>query len=195
MYKIIEKNAGEVPVLKVGNYYKNQWEYYPEAEFSVCYSDVGFHAKFKVPEKNPKAVMTEHFQGVHLDSCVEWFVNFAPKICDRYFNFEMNANGVLNANFRKDRYDKIPLTVEDAEALNIETQVFDECWTVEYTVTFDFIKKFIPDYEFKKGMEIKANVYKCGDETKAPHYGMWQEIKREKPDFHQPDDFGTMIIE
>lgn len=95
-------------------------------------------------EKAPKADATKHFEPVHLDSCVEWFVNFAPKICDRYFNFEINANGVINANFRKDRLDKLPLTVGDAEALNIKAQVFDDFWTVDYTVTFDFIKKFIP---------------------------------------------------
>lgn len=195
MYKIVEKGTGEVPVLKVKNYYENPEKYYPEVEFSVCYSDVGFHAKFKVPEKNPKAVMTRHFEFVHLDSCVEWFVNFYPEKCDRYFNFETNANGVLNAHFRKDRYDKTPLTEEDADSLNIKTQILDDYWTVEYTVTFDFIRKFIPDYEFKKGMELKANVYKCGEETEKPHLGMWQEIKREKPDFHQPDDFGTMVIE
>lgn len=195
MYKIVEKGTGHVPVLKVKNYYKNDEGYYPEVEFSVCYSDTGFHAKFKVPEKNPRAVMTEHFQGVHLDSCVEWFVNFAPEKCDRYFNFETNANGVLNAHFRKDRHDKLPLTVQDANSLNIKTEILEDYWTVEYTVTFDFIKKFIPDYEFKKGMELKANVYKCGEATEVAHFGMWQEIKREKPDFHQPDDFGTMVIE
>ena len=195
MYKIIEKNAGEVPVLKVKNYYKNEGNYYPEIEFSVCYDEDGFHAKFKVPEKNPKAVMTKHFEKVNLDSCVEWFVNFAPDICDRYFNFEVNANGVFNTCLRKDRHDKILLTEEDMDSLNAKTEIFEDFWTVEYTVGFDFIKKYIPGYEFKKGAMLKSNVYKCGDETEFPHYGMWQEIKREKPDFHQPGDFGTMIIE
>lgn len=195
MYKIIKKGTGEVPVIKVENYYKNEKDYYPEVEFSVCYTDEGFEVLFKVYERNPKAVMTKHFEFVHLDSCVEWFVNFYPEKCDRYFNFETNANGVINTHFRKDRYDKIPLTVQDAESLNIKTEILDDYWTVTYTVTFDFIKKFIPDYEFKKGMELKANVYKCGEETEAPHLGMWQEIKREKPDFHRPEDFGTMVIE
>ena len=44
-------------------------------------------------------------------------------------------------------------------------------------------------------MKLKSNVFKCGESVVKPHFGMWQEIKREKPDFHQPDDFGTMIIE
>ena len=194
MYKIL-KNTGEIPLIKVENYYENEAKYYPDVEFSVCYDDVGFHAKFKVFEKAPKADATKHFEPVHLDSCVEWFVNFAPEICDRYFNFEINANGVLNAHFRKGRHDKLPLTVGDAEALNIKAQVFDDFCNVYYTVTFDFIKKFIPTYEFKQGMKLKSNVFKCGEAVVKPHFGMWQEIKREKPDFHQPDDFGTMIIE
>lgn len=44
-------------------------------------------------------------------------------------------------------------------------------------------------------MKLKSNVFKCGETVEKPHFGMWQEIKREKTDFHQPDDFGTMIIE
>lgn len=194
MYVIAEKGTKDVKTLTIKNYYENEWKYYPEVEFSACYSEEGFHIKFKVPESNPKAVMTKHFEFVHLDSCVEWFVNFYPEKCDRYFNFEVNANGVLNAHFRKDRYDKLPLTVEDADSLNIKTSICDNYWTVEYTVTFDFIKKFIPEYKFEKGMELKSNVFKCGEETQFPHYGMWQEIKREKADFHRPEDFGTMII-
>ena len=56
------------------------------------------------------------------------------------------------------------------------------------------VETIVKALDEKKGMELKANVFKCGEEVEMPHFGMWQEIKREKPDFHQPDDFGIMVI-
>ena len=81
-----------------------------------------------------------------------------------------------------------------AEMLDIKVEILEECWTVDLTVPFEFIKKHIPDYEFKKGLKHPANVYKCGDETEFPHWGCWKMVSREKPDFHIPSYFGTMTI-
>ena len=44
------------------------------------------------------------------------------------------------------------------------------------------------------GDTIKANFYKCGDETEHLHYGMWSRCETEKPDFHRPEFFGTLVI-
>lgn len=194
MYPIKKKGSSDIPVITLTDYIKPNG-YCPKVEFSVCYDTEGFHAHFKVHEKNPKATKTKHFEHVHLDSCAEWFINFDPNHTDRYFNFEVNANGVLNASFRKDRYDSIDLTREDAESLNIKTEILDDFWTVDYTISFDFIKKYIPDYEMKPGLKLPSNVYKCGDETEFPHHGCWCMVDREHPDFHIPSYFGTMFVE
>ncbi|MBO4940788.1 MAG: carbohydrate-binding family 9-like protein [Clostridia bacterium] len=194
MYTIKEKGCSDIPVITLTDYI-NTNGYYPKVEFNVCYSSEGFHVHFTAYEKNPKAIATKHFGMVHLDSCLEWFVVFDPEHCDRYFNFEVNPNGAMNVSFRKDRYEKIDLTEEDLLMLGIKTEIFDNYWTADYTVTFDFIKKYIPDYEFKSGMTLPANVYKCGDETEFPHWGCWCMVDREKPDFHKPEYFGTMVIE
>ncbi len=193
MYKIVKKGSGEIPKITLTDYVDPNG-YCPRVEFSACYDDQGFHAHFITYEKNPKAVATEHFQYVHLDSCVEWFINFDPIHTDRYFSFEMNSNCVTNSSFRKDRYDTQLLTVEDAESLNIRSEFFEDYWTLDFTVTYDLIRKYIPDYEFKTGLKHPANVYKCGDETEFPHYGCWGMVNREKPDFHIPSYFKTMTI-
>jgi hypothetical protein len=39
---------------------------------------------------------------------------------------------------------------------------------------------------------LKANFYKCGDETSNPHYLSWNNIMTKEPDFHQPGYFGIM---
>ena len=193
MYTIKKKGSENIPVITIRDYINT--DYTPEVEFSATYSDVGFHAHFKAYEKNPKATKTQHLELVNKDSCLEWFMNFDPVHTDRYFNFEMNAKGIANIAFRKDRYDKTPLTVEDIESLDIKTEIFEEYWTLDYTVPFELLKKYIPDYEFKTGLEHPANVYKCGDETEVPHWGCWSMVNREKPDFHIPSYFGTMTVE
>ena len=194
MYTIKKKGSENIPTITITDYIDPNG-YCPKIVFSVTYSDEGFHVHYDAYEKNPKRVMTQHFQPVHLDSCLEWFVRFDPEHSQRYVNFEVNANGVINFSFRMDRYDELFFTEEDAECLNIKTEIFEDYWTIDYTVPFTFIKKYIPDYEFKKGMVLDSNVYKCGDETEFEHYGCWKMVDRTKPDFHLPRYFGKMIIE
>ncbi len=44
-------------------------------------------------------------------------------------------------------------------------------------------------------MVIKANVYKCGDDTAVAHYGSWSPVKSNQPDFHRPECFGDMVLD
>lgn len=169
--------------------------YKPEVNFELGMNEVGFTMNITVMEANPKREKTEHLQFVHEDSCVEWFVNFLPEKCDRYFNFEVNANGIMNVAFRKDRYDKQLLSLEDIASLGIKTEIFDTYWTVSYVVPFTLIQKYIPEYQFSEGMTILSNFYKCGAATEFPHHGIWNPVPFEKPDFHQPDYFGEIILE
>lgn len=169
--------------------------YKPHVEFRLSVDDKGFLMNIKVSERNPKRIKTEHQSDVHKDSCVEWFANFAPEICDCYFNFEVNANGAMHVAFRKNRYEKRELSIEDIAMLNIQTEISEEMWTVDYCVPFSLIKKYIPQYHYVKGMSIRTNFYKCGDETEFPHYGIWKEYPLEKPDFHRPEYFGEILLD
>ena len=194
MYTIKKKGSADIPTITLTDYIDPNG-YCPKIVFSVTYSDKGFHVHYDAYEKDPKRVMTEHFQTVHLDSCLEWFINFDPEHTSTYINFEINANGVINFSHRVDRNTDEKFTVEDAECLNIKTEIFDDMWTLDYTVPFTFIKKYMPEYEFKIGAVLPSNVYKCGDETAVEHYGCWKMVDREKPDFHRPEYFGRMIVE
>ena len=168
--------------------------YKPEVTFELGMNEIGFTMDITTLESNPKREKTEHLQFVHEDSCVEWFVNFMPKKCDRYFNFEVNANGVMNVAFRKDRRDKQLLSLEDIASLGITTKIHDTYWKVSYVVPFMLISKYIPEYQYTEGMTILSNFYKCGDKTEFPHYGIWNPKPLEKPDFHQPDYFGEITL-
>ena len=195
MYTIVKEGSGEVPRLSIEHYYPSEHGYRPKVSLGICYNEVGFHAHFDVFETNPLGTKTKHFEYVHEDSCVEWFVKFAPETCESYFNFEVNCNGTMNVSFRKNRHDDvIKLTEEDVISLNIKAQVHEDFWTVDYTVPYRLIQKYIPDYQFKTGSIIMANAYKCGDNTEFPHYGCWNMTDPDVLDFHKPEYFAGMNI-
>ena len=168
--------------------------YKPKVTYELSVVETGFAMHITAWESNPLREKTEHLQFVHEDSCLEWFANFLPESCDRYFNFEVNANGIMNVAFRKDRYDATPLTMEDIASLNIQTEIFDDYWTASYVVPFTLIEKYIPQYRYEPGMAILSNFYKCGDKTKYPHYGIWNPSPLVKPDFHRPEFFAEIVV-
>ncbi|MFR4039417.1 MAG: carbohydrate-binding family 9-like protein, partial [Butyricimonas faecalis] len=38
------------------------------------------------------------------------------------------------------------------------------------------------------------NIHKCGNKLPHPHFVTWNPIPTEKPDFHRPEFFGTLIF-
>ena len=170
-------------------------EYNSEVYAQLSYDEDGFLVKFTTFESNPKRTKTEHFEHVHLDSCVEFFVNFDFQNSDKYINFETNANGVMNASFRRNRADSQKLLKEEIDSFGIKTEIYDDKWTVNYKIGFPFIKKYYPQFDIEKCEFIKCNFYKCGDETKIMHYLSYFDVGCEKPDFHRPEFFGKIKIE
>ena len=169
--------------------------YKPYVEYELSMDEFGFLMYINVRESDPRRRETEHQRDIYKDSCVEWFVNFMPDSCDRYFNFETNANGAMHVAFRRDRHEGQMLTAEDIAALNIHAEIKDSTWEVSYSVPFSLIRKYIQQYRFEEGMKIRTNFYKCGDETEFPHYGIWTEYALEKPDFHRPECFGEIVLD
>lgn len=169
-------------------------EYNADVCAQVSYDNSGFIVKFTVDESNPLAEKREHFAPVNEDSCVEFFVNFTPDSAKRYINFEVNAGGFMNASFRADRYDSIDLLLEEVESFNINAEVFDAYWTVEFKIGYDFIKKYYPDFDINNCQYILGNFQKCGDNTETEHYLSYFPIECENPDFHRPEYFQKMNV-
>ena len=191
---IITKETNSEP-LKITHQSWKGFAEKPETHAFLSLIETGFKASFKVFENNPKRVHTSHFSPVHTDSCVEWFVNFAPTLSDKYFNFEVNAAGAMNVAFRLDRYNITNLTEEEVLSFNITPVIHDGYWEVSYEIPFSFIEKYIPGYKPENNTTIKTNMYKCGDETEAVHYLSLFHIGHPQPDFHRPEYFAEMQIE
>ena len=156
----------------------------------ICYDEDNLYLRLRAVEENIRAEYLSPMSPVCTDSCLEFF--FLPE--DRYFNIEINPNGCMFVGLGHDRSDTAPLPRDDyTELLDIQTKRTEDGWEVSYRIPLSFIQLYQPGYTFTG--TLKANVYKCGDLTVHKHFLSWNPVLSEKPDFHRPQDFGTMIFE
>jgi hypothetical protein len=134
-------------------------------------------------------------EAVWEDSCVEFFVSSGNQADAEYWNFEFNALGTcLSAYGTKSYREFLPETSTkqilrfsslNGSRLPAEGDLFD--WSLVVAIPLNLIG-------LKKGKPFWGNFYKCGDETKIPHFLSWKGIKSGSPDFHLPQFFGEMIL-
>ena len=168
--------------------------YCPETTAALVYiKDKGFFARLECKELFPKALELEPDGSVYKDSCMEWFVNFTPENGPMYMNLEGNAAGTLHCKLGKDRHGRQPLP-ENVQRPLAKAGSFEEGWFIEYFVPMSTVSAIYGKDSFTPGTVIHGNFYKCGDETEIPHFGMWNEVALDNPDFHRPEFFGVMEI-
>lgn len=183
----------KIPCLEVNNF---QW--LPALDIrmkaQLCYDETGIHVHLRAWEQNIRAEYNEPLSMVCEDSCMEFF--FRPVEADlRYFNFEINPNGCTYIGFGPDMPNLVRLIPQEEDTfLQKKTGYTDDGWEVYYTVPVSMIQVFFPGYILEPGKKIYANCYKCGDETKQPHFISWNPIESETPNFHRPQDFGLMEL-
>jgi len=167
----------------------------PIVRFSLGYGKQELFLKYSVAENYLLAEKKETNQAVYQDSCVEFFVQ--PGIGVPYLNFEFNCIGTCLAQIGYSRQDRLYLAPERIfkirrnsslgnHKISLKKGMFE--WTLMLAIPFNLFLKKKP----KGGDQVKANFYKCGDLLPEVHYLAWNNIETTKPDFHQPDFFGTL---
>lgn len=162
-----------------------QLEYVPE---------LGFTVKLICHESAPLARYTQFMDDVWNDSCLEFFVNFAPQNTDKYLNFEMNAKGAWLVGFGKEREGRVVPALFEGYAHPPKATIEADRWSVELFLPLKDMKELFGDFDPQPGYRFLGNFYKCGDETPAEHYLSWHPITSAGPDFHRPECFGTLEI-
>ncbi len=172
------------------------FSYKPEVCFRAGWYEGAIIIHFTVREESTKAEYYKPNSPVHKDSCVEFFINPGN---DTYFNFEINPIGTVYLGHGTGRSDSSPIPeVEKVETLSsLGTAVFKEkqleSWSLTIRIPLEIFKNTL--LINPGGNDFGANFYKCGDELKTPHFISWNPIKTEKPDFHQPEFFGSIFFE
>ncbi|MDR2617698.1 MAG: hypothetical protein LBC62_02400 [Treponema sp.] len=172
------------------------WKEFPlsmEVFAQVCHDNRALHVRLAACEQDPLARFSGDTDMVCLDSCLEFF--FSPLADGRYFNFEFNPKGTLYLGFGTDRNLSIRQLVKDyRQFFSVKPFASGSFWGVEFAVPVSFITLYCPGFSLEKGRTITANFYKCGDETKTPHYLVWNHVDTEKPDYHRPEFFGQLVL-
>lgn len=159
----------------------------------VCWSDQGLYIRQTAQEPIVRAELQGPLERVCNDSCMEFFLR--PTEALHYFNFEFNPNASLYLGFRTGRENAVRLIPEKyLEQFDPKTARTADGWELTYHVPFAFIQLFFPGWQAEPGKKMYANFYKCGDETPNPHYLAWNPIRWDTPEFHRPEQFGTLIL-
>ena len=172
------------------------WKDFPhlvEARVYLGYTQEYLWLHYEVFNDYVKAVYRSDQDPVWQDSCVEFFLRDGAI----YHNFEFNSLGVCLSAYGPDRHARISLEKgEMAQILRFPSLTRDTLpaegvkadWMLTVAIPLSLIG-------LKRGCEFWANFYKCGDETRVPHYLSWSPIGTLTPDFHQPTYFGLAELE
>lgn len=174
--------------------------YLPTTQFAMVYSSNTIILHFKVEEDEVCGFVTEDFGPVSSDSCVEFFACMGQD--DLYYNIECNCLGFITMAVRKTRNEKEYATSEIVRTIKRNTTFGPNSigeitkkisWHCVLEIPFSvFFKHNITNI---KGQSIRANFYKCGGTDEYKHYVSWNPIVSEKPDFHRPECFGTILFD
>jgi hypothetical protein len=218
VYKV--KKLGAPPVIN-GDWNKREWKnvetihverhmggmprFVPTVEAKMAYDDNNVYVIFRVQDRNVQSTVTEINGPVSENSCVEFF--FAPDsaLPLHYFNLEINAGGTPLMFYITKPWtgvthlqDEEIKTIEIAHSLPAVVNPEMEgpvTWTIEYRIPLSTLKKYSHVTPPAPGVQWKGNFYKTGSRTSNPNYMTWSFVDNEKPNFHLPQFFGTLIFE
>ncbi|NMA83990.1 MAG: hypothetical protein GX962_09025 [Epulopiscium sp.] len=176
--------------------------YMPKTIAQLAYTDQGLHVRLESYEKSIAAKYHDLNDPVHKDSCMEFFFNPNPSKDNRYLNFEINAIGTLHLGIGGERSTRRHMNEVDPKTFKIQPSVTvntlegykGPSWVLQYFIPFSWLEEYYGPVSFQSGHKMMGNFYKCGDDTAFPHYGCWNLIETEKPDFHRPEYFGELIF-
>lgn len=169
-----------------------------QAEVFVAHTNTTLVLLYDVKDELVRASATHDFENVWEDSCVEFFVQREGE--KTYRNFECNILGTLLASQRENRNDAQRLTSFMpliSRFSTIQPRITADRHACDWTMFIEIPKEALGFAETENLSEqtLRANFYKCGDNTPEPHYLSWNPIDVENPNFHLPEFFGKLILE
>lgn len=165
---------------------------------TAAHNGMKLYLCFRVEGEQLRVMHTCDFDPVWQDSCVEFFMQREGE--DTYRNFECNALGALLAAHRESRESFRRLTEEVKTVFrysSIQHRYEGDRQLSDWQLYLEIPKAAMgfTAEESLSGQKIRANFYKCGDETATPHYQSWNPIELPNPDFHAPQFFGLLELD
>ena len=165
----------------------------------VAHDKESLHLLYAVVGEQLRAVNTNDFGSVWEDSCVEFFMQRESQ--KGYINFECNVLGALLSRKHESRDKAVSQSDEVMSSIfrssTINHRYMNGKQVSDWTMYLEIPKNALgfTESESLAGQKIRANFYKCGDETPEPHYISWNPIDLPQPNFHVPQFFGILELE
>lgn len=182
-------------------------EHFPQVQAKLAYDDESVFVIFRVDDRYVRAVAKQHQGAVWEDSCVEFFFTPGEDSTLGYFNLEMNCGGTMLLHYQRvPRQGMVRIAREDLARIDVahslpkivDPEITEPTrWTVSYRLPVRIFGRYFPSEIARPapGVVWRANFYKCGDATSHPHWLTWSPVEFERPDFHRPQSFGTLVFQ
>lgn len=164
------------------------------AQAQLCWDEEAIYLRMEAVEPHIRQVETGPLDEICNDSCLEFFVQPTEKPI--YLNFEINPLcNYLIGHGDGSVHDRLRIRVPDFETrMAPKVEFTEKGWVLTYKVPFAFLQLFFPQFKAGVGVKMRANLFKCGDETVKDHYLAWSPVVSEEPMFHIPEYFGQLIL-
>lgn len=171
--------------------WKEEYPYRPDVSFAAAFCDHAIYLHFKVTEETVRAVTHDDLGPVWKDSCVEFFS--CPAGDRIYYNVECNCASAVLMAVGPDRNNREFAPESVLKSIKRFGSRSGHSWEMALIIPFSaFFRHSVTSLS---GKEISANFYKCGDDLPTPHFVSWNPVLTEKPDYHRPEFFGTLLFE
>ena len=178
--------------------------YHPLAEFRIMHSETEIYLQFHVREQGARATYDyDAGSSPYRDDCVEFFM--IPSDRDpSYFNLEMNCIGHGTFHYGPTRNERHRCGDEIVSQIRRESTLGSQAFGMregeqEWTLTIAIPKRLYAQADLDltqfSGRTVRANFYKCGDDTAVPHFLSWNPVTTPTPNFHVPECFGEIRFE
>lgn len=170
----------------------------PEVSFRAFHTGGHLVVRFDVREAVTAALVAEDNGPVWTDSCVELFI--APD-GDGYYNFETTCIGRMLLGYRTTGREPehaaadVLASVRRIGSLPYEPfaeRGGDNRWSMTLVIPPSAL--FRHSLKSWNGVELRVNLYKCGDNLSQPHFLSWKPIDCPSPNFHMPQFFGNFKL-
>lgn len=174
-----------------------QYPYKPSVSFKIAYSEEAILLNYLVEERFIRLNSFVSNDPVWEDSCVEFFIAFSDEY---YYNLEFNAMGVALVGYgTQEKSSRRRLSAEEIDQIQsytvLEKQMQGKAiqWNLGLYIPLTIFKH--EEITNWRGLQCRANFYKCGDLLPNPHFQSWAPIIHPCPNFHLPEFFGPIEFE
>jgi hypothetical protein len=173
-----------------------------ETEAKLCWDDKHLYVAFSCIDNDIWGTYTKRDDPLYEQEVCEIFINPSGDLVN-YYEFEVsprnvvwdgriyNPDGARSKNFRGEpewNCEGLLTGVRVAGTLDDRSDL-DQVWTVEMAIPFaQLVKRPPTDRE-----RWRANLYRI-DRGEKDEYSSWSATLTDKPDFHVPKRFGTLIF-